>query len=247
MKKMGVLLALWTVVFGLNAPGYAQAPMPPVIIGPPDVLVIVYQVPGGADQVGITYAHAVPAPQAAQDMQALAQVTGWPVGASRIKNAASPVKSRPGMMTSVVFQVPNVVQDSTHTLPVDVFARAFHNDRRVNVVFFVGPLFQFQGSRSYADKDIKMVLDQRGTTYTYLIEILNPRFGRLAPAALSPATGIGAHARSPWGMFLIIFGTAAAAGLIVYFLMVRLSPPPGPKFVERTAEDETRQEAEIRR
>ena len=227
-------LLMLFVVLVLGLPGHAQSPPMPVITGPPNVLVIVYQQPGGADQVDITYANTVPHAQASADIDALTQITGWPISSRSIKDAAAPLQNRSGAMTSVVFQVPGVVQDTTHTLPIEALARAFHSYKRLNAVFFVGPQFGFQGARSYADNDIKMVLDQHGTTYAYQVEILNPQFSRLPTASTPP---IAPH-RSPWGVLLGIFGVAALAGLIVYFLTARITPPSEPNSNERdTAAD----------
>ena len=247
MKSLSLLMAILAMTL-IALPGQAQQAQTPVISGPPDVLVIVYQQPGGADQVDITYAHTVPRAQAVQDTQALTQATGWPISPRSIKDAAAPMEGRFGPMTSIVFQVPGVVQDSAHTFPVETFARAFHTYKRLNVVFFTGAQFQFQGSRAYADNDIKMALSQSGTTYTYQIAITNPNFGRLPPAA-SPANAQGsAGHRSPWRVLLAILGLASLIGLAVYFLTARLNPPPGPKAkLDNTdTEAETRLEAGTR-
>ena len=250
-----LFLLAFCVTFAFCTPGRAQtAPAVPLapagpaaggptISGPPDVLVIVYQQPGGADQVAVTYAHIVPHAQASADIAALAQLTGWPISARSIKDAASPIRDRSSAMTSVSFQVPGVVQDSTHTFPVEALARAFHNYKRVNAVFFVGPQFQFQGVRSYADNDIKVILDQHGTSYTYQIEILNQSFGRLP---LTPgSTGSSPAHRSPAGILLAILGIAALAGLMVYFLAARL--PQGQAKRENTDAEADRLEAGARK
>lgn len=245
-----VLVTALLLSAALAVPGYAQSPAAAVpittIAGPPEVLVLVYQQPGGLDQVDITYARLVPHAQVSADIDALTQLSGWPISARRIKDAAAPLQNRTGAMTSVTFQVPGVVEDSAHTFPVEVLARAFRKYRRMNAVFFVGPQFQFQGARSYADNDIKVVLDQHDTAYVYQVEVLGQDFGRLPLTQASAGT---AH-RSPWGILLGIAGIALLAGLLVYFLASRL-PPPGPKrnIQERTqdAEAETGLEAGSRK
>ena len=238
MNRLMLLVSLGAMTLGVCLPGHAQTP---TISGPPDVLVIVYQQPGGSDQVGITYAHLVPHAQVVQDLKALTQATGWPLSALTIKDAAAPVHSQFGPMTAAEFQVPGVVQDAAHTLPVETFARAFHQYKRLNLVFFVGPQFQFQGSTSSADNDIKVSLDQHGTAYAYQIEILNPNFAHLPP--VQPPGGVQAAGhRTPWGIFAGILGAAALAGLVVYLLTSRLTPPPGPRPEVRQDDSETRQE-----
>ena len=218
MKPLQLMLAV--LMLALSLPGQAQTP-PVTVSGPPDVLVIVYQQPGGADQVDITYARTVPHAQAMQDYQALTAAAGWPVGTHRIQDAAAPMHSRSGPMTSIVFQALGVVQDAAHTFPIQTFAQAFHAYKRINVVFFVGPQFQFQGPRSYADPNIRMTLDQRGTAYVYAVEVLNPQMTSLPPLGTAPPA---AGRRSPGLLLLGIFGVAALAGLIVYFLTARLTP-----------------------
>ncbi len=212
------LLLLAQLTFSL--PSYAQtAPAAPTISGPPRVLILVYQQPGGLDQVSITYDPKVTQAQAATDMDALTQATGWPISSRSITETASPLTNRPGAMTSVTFAVPGVVQDSSHTFPVEALARVFRRYKRLNAVFIVGPQFQFQGVRSYADNDIKVVLDQHDSSYVYQIQVLNENFSRL------PETQAAGHAghRSALGILLAILGAAALAGIVVYLLTARLS------------------------
>ncbi len=225
MKLLQLILAV--LMLALSLPGQAQTSAPSVTVsGPPDVLVIVYQQPGGADQVDITYARTVPHAQAMRDYQALTQAAGWPVSTHSIKDAAAPMHSRSGPMTSVVFQALGVVQDTTHTFPIQTFAQAFRAYKRINVVFFVGPQFQFQGARSYADTNIRMTLDQRGTAYVYAVEILNPSISSLPQlGAVPPPAG---H-RSSGLLLLGIFGVAALAGIAVYLLTARFTPKPPPE------------------
>jgi len=233
----------------LAAPAYAQSPPPAAAVsvaGPPEVLVLVYQQPGGQDQVNITYAHLVPHAQASADIDSLTQLSGWPISSRRIKDASAPLQNRTGAMTSVTFQVPGVVQDSAHTFPVEVLARAFQKYKRLNAVFFVGPQFQFQGARSYADTNIKVVLDQHDTTYAYKVEVLGRSFGRLPLTA--SAVGGPTH-RPAWSVLLGIIGLAALAGLAAYFVAARLTPgqQSKPKFEETDAEADGRLEAGARK
>ena len=228
------------MTLALGLPGYAQTVQaPPVIAGPPDVLAIVYQQPGAADQVDITYAHTVPRAQALEDCRVLTQAAGWPVSTQVVKDAAAPMESRSGPMTSVVFQALGVVQPA-HPLPIGLFAQAFHHYRRLKVVFFTEPQFQFQGARLYADNNIKMALVQNGTSYTYDVEILNPN-SAVPPLDASVPPGAGHH--SPWAVFWVILGAAALAGLAVYFLTARLTPKAK---TDTRADQNTDQEAESR-
>ncbi|MGI4788216.1 MAG: hypothetical protein ACRYFS_05135 [Janthinobacterium lividum] len=240
MKAARLILGVWVMVLGFALPGQAQAR--PAIAGPPDVVIVVYQQPGGADQVDITYAQTVPHTQASQDIAALTQATGWQISTSSIKDAYAPMETRLGAMTSIEFQVPGVIQDSTHSFPVETFTKAFHSYKRLNIVFFVSPQFQFQGSRAYADNDIKMALDQQGTTYTYQIEILSPNFGSLPLASSVSAVQTGTDHRASGRIILLgILVAAALIGLAVYFLTARLTPKR-----EAVASVESDDEAETR-
>ena len=221
MKPLWSILPLCalTLLFGL--PGHAQnapapAIAPPAIDGPPDVVVVVYQQPGAADQVNITYDPAVPHAQALADCRALTQAGKWPSSPLQVKEAAPPVKSQSGPMTSVTFQALGVVQDTTHTFPVDTFARAFHSYHRMNLVFLVGPQFQFQGVHSYADPNIRMSLDQRSTSYVYQIEVLHPNFGVLPMMQVQTSLQAGAGNKSPVFGLVDIFIVALLAGIFVY-------------------------------
>ena len=236
------------VLVMLAAPASAQSSLPAAvsIAGPPEVLVLVYQEPGGQDQVDITYAHLVPHAQASADIDTLTKLSGWPISSRRIKDGSAPLQNRTGAMTSVIFQVPGVVQDSTHTFPVETLARAFRKYKRINAVFFVGPQFQFQGARSYADNDIKVVLDQHDTAYAYQVEVQGQSFGHL-PLTTQAVSGL-VH-RPVWGVLLGIVGLAALAGLAAYLLAARLTPGPKSKskFDETDAEAEGRLEAGARK
>ena len=243
-------ILLLTLMLTLSLPSYAQtapAPAAPTITGPPRVLILVYQQPGGADQVSVTYDPKVTQAQAAADMDALTQATGWPISSRSITEAASPLANRPGVMTSVTFAVPGAVQDSSHTFPIEALARVFRRYKRLNAVFIVGPQFGFQGARWYADNDIKVVLDQHGTSYVYQIEVLSQNFSRLP---LVSGAGNAVPHKSPWGILLGILGAAALAGIAVYFLTARLSQSQQKSQFnpdDTNAEAETRLEAGTRK
>lgn len=239
------LLILALLAFSL--PSHAQtAPTPaaPTIAGPPRVLILVYQQPGAADQVSITYDPKVTPAQAAGDMDALTQATGWPISSRSITEAASPLTNRPAAMTSVTFAAPGVVQDSSHTFPVEALARVFGKYKRLNAVFIAGPQFGFQGTRSYADNDIKFVLDQHGTSYVYQIEVLNQSFSRLPLTQGSTRTA--PPRKGAWAILCFILGAAVLAGFIVYLLMTLL-PQSQPKLNNTDAEADTWLEAGTRK
>jgi hypothetical protein len=217
-------LKLLTAVAGammLGAASAAGAQTYPALSGQPDVLILVYQQPGRGDQVDITYAHTVPHAQAQKDLAALAATTGWPIGVGKVTDAAPPVQGKIGPMTSVTFAVPNVVQNETHTLPVEPFITAFRHYKRLNLIFSVGAGFQFQGQGSYADNNVRIILDQHGPAYIYQVQILNPNFEHLG----LPTTGSVPQVAPPSGSrlkpLLALAAAAVGLGLLVYLLLAR--------------------------
>ena len=229
MRRGTVMAAIGAMTLGMTllgaaAPGRAQAPPGTASSGRPDVVVLVYQQPGSADLVDITYAHTVPHAQAQRDLAALAQAGGWVVGPSRITDGAPPVRAKLGAMTSSKFTAPGVVQNETHTLPVVPFITAFRAYKRLVLIFSVGPGFQFQGARDFANNDVQVAQEQHGTAYTYQVRILNPQFSRLD----LPRPAVPPRRAAPWLLFLGVLAAAGAAGSLVYVLMARKPGPPAP-------------------
>ncbi len=212
------------MLLALSLPCLAQAPAPtatPTVAGPPDVVVIVLQQPGSADTVSLTYSKQIPHTQAEADCRALIAAGGWQASLPILKDAAGPMQNRATVMTGASFQALGVVR-AGQPLPVETIARALHTYRRLNLVFFTGSQFGFQGPPSSADNDIRIALDTRGTTYAYQVEIRNPNFGSLPPV---PLTGAARKPLvSPGLVFLGVLGAAAAVGLLVYVLTARLTP-----------------------
>ena len=143
-------------------------------------------------------------------------------------------------MTSAEVVIPGVVENTSHTLPVEPFIKAFHSYKRLVLIFSVGSAFQFQGVRDYADNNVQIALSQRGTAYTYQVRILNPQFSHLnlpgqPPAALSPPAA--RHALR-WALLLGILAAAGAAGGLVYIVMARkMGPPPPPANTDALSEE----------
>ena len=219
MKPLRLLLFI--ALLALSALCFAQAPAPvPVIAGPPDVVVIVFQQPGSADTVSVTYSKQVPHAQADADCRALIAAGGWQASVPAVKDAAGPMRNRVAVMTGASFQALSVI-GAGQSLPVETIARALHGYRRLNLVFFTSSQFGFQGPPSSADNDIKIALDTRGTTYAYQVEIRNPNFGSLPPAQANAVAHV--HPKSLL-VLLGVLGVAAAAGLLVYVLTARLTP-----------------------
>lgn len=246
MRRWGMAAALGAAAVGGCATGQAQAPPGAASSSRPDILVLVYQQPGQADLVDITYAQTVPHAQAQRDLDALAQATGWAIGRGRVTDGSAPVQHRVAM-TSSVFTVPSVIQPETHSLPVEPFVTAFRSYKRLGLIFSVSPGFQFQGLRSYADDNVQIALEQHGTAYTYQIRILDPQFSRLnlprtqSTASTAGVEGTAPRRASPWVLFLGVLAAATAAGVLVYVLMARKTPPsPPPANTDAPADERTK-------
>ncbi len=249
MRRWAIMVVMGAMAFGAVSPGRAQAPPNAALLGQPDVLVLVYQQPGQADLVDITYARTVPHAQAQRDLSALAQATGWAIGPSRVTDGSAPVQQKMPM-TSSVFTFPGVVQPETHAFPIEPFVTAFRPYKRLALIFSVGPGFQFQGLRDYADNNVQIAMEQRGSVFTYQIKVLNPQFTHLDLPRTQSAAGAAVTATrraAPWVLFLGVLAAAGAAGVLVYVLMARKAlPPPGANTdalaEERTAEERTAEE-----
>ncbi len=227
MRRGAVMAALGAIMLGAIAPGLAQAPPGGASSGKPDVVVLVYQQAAGGDLVDITYAHTVPHAQAQRDLSALAQASGWAVGPGRVTDGTAPV-SQKMTMTSSVLTVPGVIRPETHQLPVSPFVTALRPYKRLVLIFSVGPDFQFQGPRDYADSNVQLALAQSGTVYTYQARILNPQFTHLDLPTSQAAASAAPRRASPWVLLLGVLTAAGAAGVLVYVLMARKAPPPPP-------------------
>lgn len=244
MRRRGFIAAVGAMVVGTMAlgvvsPGRAQGPPGAASTGRPDVLVLVYQQPGKGDLVDITYAHTVPHAQAQRDLDALAQATGWAIGRSHVTDGSVPVGQKTPM-TSSVFTAPGVVQPETHALPVEPFITALRPYKRLALIFSVGPEFQFQSPRDYADNNVQIALEQHGTAFTYQVRILNPQFARLNLPHPQVTASAAPRRASPWLLFLGILAAAGAAGGLVYVLMVGKTPPPPGASADALAEERTK-------
>ena len=211
-------------------PARAQNPRPIAPSGPPDVLVLVFAVPGGADQIGLTYAGKVPRAQVQRDMAALKQNTGWALTAVKITDSPPPVAGKRPAMTSAECAAVGVVDGAAHTLPLEPIVRALKPYHRVTLSYFAPPGFQFQGLRGFADEHVQIALMQHGATYTYNITITDPHFDRLnLPLYGLPSAGLqsaqgqpGAARRRPNPLLVgLTLAAALGAGGVVYFVLAR--------------------------
>lgn len=210
-----------------GSPGHAQikgqAP------GQPDVLVLVFSVPGGADQIGLTYPGVVPHSVVQRDIHALQSTTGWSTGNLHISDKLPPIRKSVGKMTEADFSVSGAVAPGTHYLPLQPFVQALRPYRHVTLTYFVGQGFDFRGVRSYSDRHVRIALEQRGATYTYQIFMLDghvehlklPRYELSAGGRTVRGDGQGGRAAgSPWLLALVALA-AVGTGCVVYAVLAR--------------------------
>ncbi len=228
MRRWIVGMAVGVIAFGAVMAGKAQTPA--ASPDPPDVVVLVYQQPGKGALVDMTYARSIPHAQAQDDEAALAQAAGTTVSATKVTDGEAPVQKKMGVMTGIVFTAPNLIPDDAQTLPVEPFITALRHYKRLALIFSVSPGSQFQPLGNYADKNVKIARVQSGTVYTYQVQILNPNFARLNLPQSQAMTSAPADAvnrrHAPWALLLSLVAAAIAAGILVYALMARKTPPP---------------------
>lgn len=206
-----------------GSPAYAQlkgqAP------GQPDVLVLVLSVPGGADQVGLTYPGVVPHSVVQRDIKALKAATGWSTANIHITDKLPPVRQSLGKMTEADFTVSGAVAPETHYLPLEPIVQALRPYHHITLTYFVGPGFDFQGVRNYADRHVRIALEQHGTTFTYQIFMLDGHVEHLKLPRYELSGGGGRivqgdRPHSPW-LFALVALAAVGTGCVVYAVLAR--------------------------
>lgn len=198
--------------------------------GQPDVLVLVFSVPGGSDQIGLTYPGVVPHSTVQRDIHAIQAATGWSTANIHITDKLPPVRKSVGKMTEADFTVTGAVAPTTHYLPLEPFVQALRSYHHITLTYFVGQGFDFQGVRNYADRHVRIALEQRGATFTYQIFMLDghvehlklPRY-ELSAVGGRMAHGDGQDGRStakPWLLALVALA-AVGTGCVVYAVLAR--------------------------
>lgn len=207
----------------------ASARLPTQTAGQPDILILIFSVPGGPDQIGLTYPGIVPHRQAMRDVKALGAATGWNISGIRITDMPPPIKKPMGKMTGIDFVVQGAVVPQSHYLPVEPFVNSLRSYRHITLTYLIGSKFGFEGLRNYADNHVKIALDQRGSTYTYQIFFHDSRFSHLklpryelsnAEAKLSQAPSGAGQSVTPW-LVALVAAAAVGVGFIVYAIFAR--------------------------
>ena len=226
-RLMGFLLGLLLLTTRLAAQS-AGRPVPGKAANQPDVLVLVFAVPGGPDQIGLTYPGVVPHAQAMRDVNAIAAATGWNISGVHIADQAPPIQKPSGKMTGVDFVAPGAVSLPSRYLPVEPFVNSLRSYRHVTLTYLVGGGFGFEGLRSYADNHVRIALDQSGSSYTYQIFYRDGRFGHISlphyqlptvdsRSSAAPET----HRRGRLWLVALIAVAAVGAGCIAYAVLAR--------------------------
>ena len=193
----------------------------------PDVLILVAAMPNGQDQIGITYAGMIPHAQARRDVAVLRAVTGWPLKHVRITDAPSSLAWDKTKMTGVECVTGRVVLPATHGLVVQPFVQAFRVYPHVQLTYFVGDGFPFQGLHDYSDDHVRITLERHGDAFTYQIFIRDSRWERLNLPYLQPPS-TDAHVLpvlprpgvKPWLLALVAVA-AIGSGCVAYALLNR--------------------------
>lgn len=219
-----LLLICMTVTLGTAASAQKAAPK----LSQPDVLVLIFAIPGGPDQIGLTYRNTVPNSQAQRDIQAIQTATGWKVAGIHIADMLPPIANSKQKMTSADFVAQGAVDPNAKFLPIQPLVEALRNYHHVAVTFIINYPFTFEGLRHYADNHVNIALEQNGSGYTYQINYRDSRLDSLNLPRYQPAEASASTIKSsqrkdrvnPWLVALV--GVAAiGAGLIVYTVFAR--------------------------
>ncbi len=195
----------------------------------PDVLILVYALSSGQGQVGVTYPTVVPHAQAQRDLKALQAETGWRFTGVKITDLPPPIQNARGKMTGLECTVSGALTPRSDTLEVAPFVNAFRGYHQIGLTYFTEPGFGFQGLRDYNDTHVQIAMTQHGTTYSYLIVVRDPHFGRLSlpryqiPAGQARSVSAGGdtpHPVRPWLVAIVILA-ALGAGAVVYSVLAR--------------------------
>jgi hypothetical protein len=132
-------------------------------------------------------------------------------------------------MSDLTFMTPSAVVDwKEATLPVEPFARAFRDLKRIYVTFFVPGDFRFRGLRRHSDANLDLALAAQRGAYTYALNIKNHSLGELnlprtevvkpqteTRAARAASPGDAARRLRLVGAALVVL-VAVGTGLLVY-------------------------------
>jgi hypothetical protein len=222
-----IMLSLMAACFALTAPNRAAAAG-----NQPDVLILVYASLDGQDKVGITYPTVVPHTQVTRDLAALQANAGWAISHVVVSEGSGPSVGPKDLMTAAVFTAKTVISPQGHNFALEPVISAMRTYPHVDITYFVGGKYDFQGLHSYSDKYVSITLDQHGTAFSYDIRIRDPRFqklnlplyqpppGQTHVAAATPASPPAPRRVRPWQVILVTL-IAVTAGGTVYYIMAR--------------------------
>ncbi|MEO7719389.1 MAG: hypothetical protein ABIY70_24570 [Capsulimonas sp.] len=195
----------------------------------PDLLLLVYASDKGDSQMALTYPGIASKAQVSRDIAALQASTGWAIKGVTVTEDVAPVRGAKQKMTSAVFSAPATVPATAQYFQIEPIIDALRVYPQVAITYFVTPKFQFHGLRGYEGKDVSITLDQHGSTYSYRVQIRDPKYRKLnlplyQPSEASIRTAAQNNSdRAPihvWQVALIGV-VAAIAGGLVYVAMAR--------------------------
>ncbi len=181
----------------------------------PQVIVIVYAMPGGLDQVGVTYDGRVSDVQARADLAALASRAGWAPQAVRVSNERGPGDGP--VMTSVECAA-QVLRPATHNLPLEPILLAFRRYKRFSAVFLMPPGYPYWGPLALTASGAEVTAEKNAGGFTFHFVVTDPQVKALPytvrdPAAPKPPPP---PKRNPLALrlALVVAGTLGVAALV---------------------------------
>lgn len=214
-KWAGLLPGLVTLILA----GAARGEAPQQAFTPPRVVAAIYSAGGPMDRVMLLFDSEVPRPDVVERINRLAEACGSKASGLTIEyhpfeSLGQPPGSKPVMQTIVRFGIAGLADWKRGALAVAPFARAFHGDLPMRVVYNVSAEFPFHepaGSEFLVD-GARVRHFPNATSHLY---DLTPAGGSAPPP--SPASGAAVRR---WSRLLV--GLAIAIVLTVIVLIVLL-------------------------
>jgi hypothetical protein len=177
-----------------------------------------------ADIVVLTYGTPVPRAQVEQDVSEIGRQTGWLFDAVEILGHTDPENPGGPAVYSAQMVTGNTIDRQAGVLPVRPLVMALRNYRSLMLVFDVTGPFVYRGNRQYSDANVDITmqsLDSGSRTYAFDVQVKNPSF-----SGLSPAADMGPRQTSRWPsipllQILSAVALALAAGGTAYWMLLR--------------------------
>lgn len=199
----------------------------------PDLQIIVMGGLPGGDQVNVTYPGVPDAIVLRNDVDSLCKQLNVDAGRVHISTEGLPeAGGLSPLMTSVTLTAQGAAPLNTGTLPVDKLILALRSYHRLAVTYILPPTFRYTGFQQYSDRNLKVLLTRRESTYLYAVEIENPNFRTLTlptsdtvvtPHVAPQSGGDGLGMILIKGLaILVVIAIAGTAGWFVYRALAKI-------------------------